>query len=116
MALFLDPSEFREWIEFVLAFIGGVIALVTYRQSVKQQRIENAMKMTQWFHSCNDQKSLDDWFDLLRRSCESAGAKRGCYVDDDGKLFPLEDYFDVTSRDGGSINKMADSFEVICYE
>lgn len=72
--------------------------------------------MTQWFHSSNDKKSLDDWFDLLHRSCESAGVKRGCYDNDDGKFSSMEDYFDVTSRDGGSINKMADSFEVICYE
>lgn len=109
-------SEFREWIELILACIGGVIALVTYRQSVKQQRIENAMKITQWFHSSNDKKALDDWFDLLRRSCESAGVKRGYYIEDDGELSLLENYFEVTSRDGGSINKMADSFEVICYE
>lgn len=111
-----DWSEFREWSELVLACAGGAIALITYRQSVKQQRIDNAMKMTQWFHSLNDQEALNCWFDLLNSSCDSAGAKQGYYVTNDGKLSPLDDYLDITSPDGGKINKMMDSFEVICYE
>lgn len=112
----LNWSEFREWSELILACIGGAIALITYRQSVKQQRIDNAMKMTQWFHSLNDQEALDCWFDLLVATCDSAGAKQGYYVTNDGQLSPLEDYLDVTSPDGGKINKMMDCFEVICYE
>lgn len=112
----INWSEFREWSELALACTGGAIALITYRQSVKQQRIDNAMKMTQWFHSFNDQEALDCWFDLLHSSCDSAGAGRGCYLDKVWGSRPLDEYFEITSPDGGKINKMTDCFEVICYE
>jgi hypothetical protein len=111
----MSPMEIRNWIQFLFVLIGGSIGLFAFIQNMNQRKIENAIKMTKWFHESITKEELESWQNLFFASSDSAGAKQGCYKEN-GIDHPLSNYFSEGSPDSGNVGRVADCLEVICHE
>jgi hypothetical protein len=110
-----DLKEIRELIQFVFVISGGTIGLIAFFQSLRQRRLENALKMIALFKESLGQDDLERWAELFRASSELAGAKPGYYVFGNTQI-PISNYFSEGSHDNGAIARMAESLEIICFE
>ncbi len=111
----MPASEIRNWIQFSVLLLGGIIGLFAFLQNMKQRKIENAMKLTKWFHESISKDELKAWEYLFRMASEPAGAKYGFYTSNNGQR-PLSDFFSEGSEDDGAVGRISDCLEVICYE
>jgi hypothetical protein len=111
----MPASEIRNWIQFSVLLVGGVIGLFAFFQNMKQRKIENAIKLTNWFHESISKDELKSWEHLFKATSEPAGAKYGHYATVDGQR-PLSDFFSEGSEDNGAVGRISDCLEVICYE
>ena len=111
----MSPTEIRNWIQFAAVLVGGAAGLIAFFQNMKQRRIENAMKMTKWFHESITKEELESWEILFRASSELSGAKPGSYIEN-GNAQSLSNYFSEGSPDSGAVGRIADCLEVICHE
>ncbi|CAM4433073.1 hypothetical protein F901_00191 [Acinetobacter dispersus] len=111
----MSLTEIRNWIQLFAVLIGGIIGFIAFFQNMKQRRIENAMKMTKWFHESISMEELESWETLFRASSELSGAKLGSYMEK-GEARSLSEYFSEGSPDAGAVGRIADCLEVICHE
>ena len=109
-------AEIREWLQFVFVAIGGTIALSAYFQNQRQRRLENALKLLALFKESLRENDLEHWKDLFVGTCEPASAPPGHFINRDGRVVPLDVMWSEGSEDDDAIQRMAESFEIICYE
>lgn len=109
-------KDLREWLQFVIVAGGGVIGLLAYLQNLRQRRVENALRFIQLFRDGLRPGDLDVWTDLMRRSSESAGAKRGEYAHNDGTNHSIGDYFSEGAGDDYAISRMAQALDLVCHQ
>lgn len=89
--------------------------MAAFVQNMRQRALENALKMTKWFHDSIDKEDISSWAYLFHSASEPAGAPWGFYIADDGPR-PLSDYFSEGSPDSGAVGRIADCLNVICHE
>ena len=92
-ALSLESKEIREWTQLLVAILGGYLAFSTYRQNLRQRRVENALKFIALFREGLKKSDMDEWEELYVCASEPAGAKAGEYVKGDGTKSSIGDYF-----------------------
>ncbi len=110
-------SELRQWVQFFVVSVGGVIALLAYLQNLKQRRVENALKFVQLFRESLSPNDMANWNILFHSTSEPSGAKFGHYIEEyTHQQRPLADYFSEGAPDGHSIARMADSLNVVCHQ
>lgn len=109
-------TEIREWLQFAFVVIGGFIALSVYFQNRRQRRLENALKMLSLFKESLRENDLEHWRELFVGTCEPASAPPGHFITRDGRAVPIDVMWSEGSEDDDAIQRMAESFEIICYE
>ena len=109
-------TEIREWLQFGFVVTGGTLALLVYLQNQKQQRLENALKLLTLFKESLRENDLTHWKELYIGTCEPATAPKGHFISCDGNPVPLDVMWSEGSEDDDAIQRMAESFEIICYE
>ncbi|WP_157750947.1 hypothetical protein [Janthinobacterium svalbardensis] len=112
----MEFSEIRSWIQFLFIIAGGVLGMMAFFQNMRQRALENALKMTKWFHDSIVKEDISSWADLFHNASESAGAPRGSYISDVYGPRPLSDYFSEGSPDSGAVGRISDCLNVICHE
>jgi hypothetical protein len=114
----MSPSftEIREWFQFSFVVVGGTIALSAYFQNQRQRRLENALKLLALFKDSLRENDLEHWKALFVGTCEPASAPPGHFISRDGRVVPLDVMWSEGSEDDDAIQRMAESFEIICYE
>jgi hypothetical protein len=109
-------TEIREWLQFAFVILGGTIALRAYFQNQRQRKLENALKMLNLFKESLRKNDLDHWKELYIGTCEPASAPQGHFISRHGHALPLDIMWSEGSEDDDAIQRMAESFEIICYE
>ncbi|MGE3800342.1 MAG: hypothetical protein AB7H80_04915 [Candidatus Kapaibacterium sp.] len=110
-----DFAELRTWIQFFFIIIGGTIGLFSFIQHAWQRRIENAFKMITWIQSILVKGEINHWKNLFLNSSVSTGAKPGNYISINGKEHSIGDYYQEGAPDAGSIARLTDLIEVVCF-
>lgn len=111
----MESSEIRSWIQLSFVVVGGIVGLAAFIQNMRQRALENALKMTKWFHDSIGEEDITSWKHLFHSASEPAGAQWGYYMTDVGAR-PLSDFFSEGSPDSGAIGRIADCLNVICHE
>lgn len=111
----MESSEIRSWVQLLFVVVGGIVGVAAFVQNMRQRALENALKMTKWFHDSIDKEDVTSWAQLFHSASEPAGAPEGFYMNHDGAR-PLSDYFSEGSPDSGAVGRIADCLNVICYE
>ncbi len=109
-------TEIREWLQFGFVVIGGMIALFAYFQNQRQRRLENALKLLTLFKESLRENDLAHWKELYIGTCEPASAPQGHFISYEGLAVPLGTMWSEGSEDDNAIQRMAESFEIICFE
>jgi len=112
----MDNTEIRGWIQLGFIILGGGIGLLVFIQNMKQRKIENSIRMSAWFKGTLQSNDIAEWGKLFHQASEPAGAKLGHYISDNGEQRSISDYYSEGAPDSGTIARMTDSLEVICYE
>ncbi len=111
----MESSEIRSWIQLLFLVLGGLVGVIAFVQNMRQRALENALKMTKWFHDSIDGEDISSWVTLFHSASEPAGAPRGFYMNDKVP-HPLSEYFSEGSPDSGAVGRIADCLNVICHE
>lgn len=112
-------AEVRNWIAFILAVVGGFVAIQTYLGNQKQRRLENSFRLVAMFRESLHEKDIEAWENIFHATSEPAGAKNGFLVEViDGKRLqrPLSDLFSEGFPDNGAVERMAEFFDLIGNE
>lgn len=112
----LALKEFREWVQFILLFIGGFITIQTYIGNQKQRRLENSLRLIDLFQKSLQPKDLEEWKKIFFNSSEPTGVRPGYFLDDQHQERPFADLFSEGAPDNGAIARIAEQFELISYE
>lgn len=111
--------ELRNWLTFLFIMIGGFITIRTYLSSQKQRRLENSFRLIELFNTSLNKGDIDEWRNLFHGSSEPAGAIDGHFVQYNGteiSQIPFSALFTEGPPDNGAIERMAEIFNLICYE
>jgi hypothetical protein len=112
-------AEIRNWLAFILAVVGGFVAIQTYLGNQKQRRLENSFRLVIMFRESLYEKDIEAWKNIFHATSEPAGAEKGYLVKViDGKRLqrPLSDLFSEGSPDNGAVERMAEFFDLIGSE
>lgn len=109
-------SEIRSWVQLIFIVVAGVIGLVVFFQNTKQRRLENSLRLINWFYTALEEGDISAWRNLFVSASEIAGAKPGYYVGHKQTLRPLSDYFEEAPPDNGAFDRISQNLEIICHE
>ena len=109
-------KDLREWVQLAFVVVGGVFALVAFRQNLRQRRVENALKFIALFREGLQPDDLKHWRELFVSSSELAGAKHGQYKKEWEQFAPIRDYFSEGAPDGHAVARMATALDMVCHQ
>lgn len=112
----IDLNEAREWLFFAFILISTIIALLTYYQSIKQSKLENALLLLNRFENRFRGNDAEQFRRFVRLSYEGIGAVGGAFVLENGELWSFENLFTEGTPDGGAFIRIMDGLENISYE
>ena len=110
----LESKEIREWIQLGFVTFGGWLAFSTFRQNLRQRRVENALKFIALFREGLKEGDMEEWEELYLSASEPAGAKAGEYVKKDGTKSSIGDFF--AGGTTTSVARITQGLEVICHQ
>lgn len=110
----MESKEIREWIQLCFVIFGAWLALSTFRQNLRQRRVENALKFIALFREGLKEGDMEEWEALYISASEPAGAKAGEYIKEDGTKSSIGDYF--AGGTTTAIARITQGLEVICHQ
>jgi hypothetical protein len=118
----MDWTELRSWLQLVVVVVAAAIGFRTYAANQRQRRLENSMRLADWFHRSLRDGDLEEWKFLLYASCDAPGKPHnffqgGTFKGRDGEPYRFADLFHrADSPDKGTLNRMADLLNFICCQ
>lgn len=112
----LASKEIREWVQFIVLVIGGVITFRTYSGNQRQRRLENSLRLIDLFQKSLQPGDVEEWKKIFLCSSEPTGVRPGYFLDDQNQERPFADLFSEGASDNGAIARIAEQFELISYE
>ena len=115
-ALTTNWSELRGWIQLTIVAIASSFAILTYRRSGRQNRLQNAIKLVERFEKRFQGHDYDQYRKLVEAAYEGAGVSPGQFLDKEGNKASFADLFSEGSLDGGASMRIMQELDIICGE
>ena len=109
-------SELRGWIQLAIVATAASFAILTYRRSGRQNRLQNAIKLVERFEKRFQGHDYDQYRKLVEAAYEGAGVSSGQFLDSEGHKASFADLFSEGSLDGGASMRIMQELEIICGE
>jgi len=109
-------SELRGWIQLAIVATAASFAILTYRRSGRQNRLQNAIKLVERFEKRFEGHDYDQYRKLVEAAYEGAGVSPGQFLDSEGHKASFADLFSEGSLDGGASMRIMQELDIICGE
>lgn len=108
----INLSELRIWIIFILAIIGGIITIKTYRSSVRQHKLENTFKIIDFLRRHITDRQIETYIRLFHAN-NPLGVPENEFHFKDGRIETIETMFAEGGCGNGDIHNMIEIFNLV---
>lgn len=114
----IDSMVITDWIRTIFIVIGGTIALKTYANSRKQNRLDNSFKLLDFTASMISDRDMKNWSSFWNRTSEIHGAKHGHFLDNSQNHIPLIELYSggTSSIDNNTMLRLTEIFNIVAKE
>ncbi|MEY3499198.1 MAG: hypothetical protein RL308_867 [Bacteroidota bacterium] len=107
-------DNLRGWFLLILGFIGAYISIVTFRNSLKQRRIENTFKTIDFLRKHITTDQINTFITLFHANNELKGKEYNQFTFENGREDFIETMFSEGGCGNGDIHNMIELFNMIC--
>lgn len=104
--------ELRNWFLLILAIIGGVITIKTYRSSVRQHKLENTYKTIDFLRRHITDRQIETYVTLFHAN-NPLGFPENEFHFKDGRIDTIETMFAEGGSGKGDIHNMVEVFNLV---
>ncbi|CAL2083238.1 conserved hypothetical protein [Tenacibaculum dicentrarchi] len=109
----IDYQEIRYWIILIFGLIGGIISILTFKNTLKQRKLENTYKTIDFLRNHITQKQIDRFIELFQANNFLTGVKENEFKFSNGYTDTVEYMFSEGGCGNGDIHNLIELFNLI---
>ena len=109
----IDYQELRYWIILFFGIIGGIISVLTFRNTLKQRKLENTYKTIDFLRRHITEKQIDRFIELFQANNFLTGVKENEFRFSNGHTDTIEYMFSEGGCGNGDIHNLIELFNLI---
>lgn len=112
----ISLSNYKEWLPFAIIAAGVVLALIAPLLPHNRQRREKTMELLAKFKASMHAHDLAHWKEIYLGTRKAVAVPAGHFIDQKGKVVPLETMWTAGNDDHTAIQRMAECMEKLCAD
>ncbi len=109
----IDYQELRYWIILFFGMLGGIISILTFRNTLKQRKLENTYKTIDFLRRHITEKQIDRFIELFQANNFLSGVKENEFRFSNGYTDNIENMFSEGGCGNGDIHNLIELFNLI---